>query len=329
MITVPEYIDDLIAKVLAGEADAEETAALDTWRKESLEHDAYYAETKKLFDAVENLRDVSSVNVEAAWQKVNSKVSEEATVLPLYKKRKVLRAAAAILFIAALGFIFKISRGEGEATTHYISATGTSVKERLPDGSSVVLNKNSEIGYTYTNKGRQVSLTGEAFFDVIHNEREPFVVTVGDLSIKDIGTSFNVKALPNSDTVIVKVESGEVALFSADGGQLALVKGETGIFLRESQTFLKRTAHASESTNSSVQHVLRFNETPLRDVIAQVNRQYSSDIRLSGAKVGNCRLSVEFNDEDIEMIVSIIAETMDLKIERSGKTIFLKGEPCR
>lgn len=325
-----ENIDDLIAKVLAGEASVEETARLEAWKRVSVENNAYFEETKNLFATIDGFKTEVTVDTNLAWKKLDERISEDgAQIIPLFRRPAILRAAASILLLVALGFIISrfFTQSQAEPT---IFATKTAVEKQLPDGSKVFMNKNAEITYMVNKDNqREVKLKGEAFFEVKHNEEQPFVITVDEIIIKDIGTAFNVKALPGSNVVEVLVESGEVKFYTTESNGVNLVKGEKATYDKISKQFTKTIPDpAFENTLSYKSKEFYFKETALKDVIAQLNEVYGSDIRLSNDEIGNCLLSVTFNNENIDMIVSIIADTLNLEVIRSGGTITLKGETC-
>jgi transmembrane sensor len=222
--------------------------------------------------------------------------------------------------------------GESSQPTMML-AGNTATSQNLPDGSKVFMNKNAEISYVESKGKRVVKLKGEAFFEVVHNETQPFVIEINGIVIKDIGTAFNVKALPGSNLIEVLVESGEVQFYSAKNDELSvngltLVKGEKAIYDKTTKLFNKVEITTTDNSMSYRSKIFHFKNTPLKEAITLLNDVYGSDIRLAEKDLGNCRLSVEFNNEDIEMLVFIIAETLDLQVERSSTSITLKGTSC-
>lgn len=325
-----ENIDDLIAKVLAGEASREEIDVLEGWLDESPENKTYYEETKKLFSSIDSFKEKHKVDTLKAWDKLNARISEhEPKVIPLFRRRPVVRAAASILLIAALALIVNYVFDNNVPEPVIVSASKTTLEQKLPDGSNVFLNKNSELAYVVNkNNVREVKLKGEAYFEVVHNEEAPFEIVIDEVIIKDIGTAFNVKALPESNTVEVWVESGEVHFYTTSSKGIYLVKGEKATYDKTTRQFAKSIPDPVENTISYKSRVFHFNGSPLNQVLAQVNAVYGSNIRLTDEKLGSCRLSVVFNNEELDELVSIIAETLDLEVQHAQDTIVLKGQPC-
>jgi transmembrane sensor len=322
--------DELIAKVLAGEADKQEGNALNAWLAESDKNQQYFDDTKKLLASIDSIKINNSVNVDGAWDKLNQRIlNTETKTIPLFRRTPILRVAAAILLLASLGILLTWVFGSKPTEPVILLATTKPLQQTLPDGSGVFINKHSEISYALNDKNeREVKLKGEAYFEVLHNEQQAFVITIDDVRIKDIGTAFNVKAIPGSAIVEVLVESGEVRFYTTANEGIALVKGEKAVYDKTTKLFSKSIVTASENTMSYKSKVFRFKETTLKEVIAQINEVYESDIRLSDENMGTCRLSVTFNNESLDMMLAVIAETLNLEAKQMGKIILLKGQPC-
>lgn len=316
-----EDIDALIAKLLAGEATPAEAARVEAWKSES-------AENKLLFERSQRLLSATDVTVDtnAAWKRLDKQISgEPARVLPLHKRPAVLRAAAAFLLLACFGFIAAWFLHGHKTENVLLVAVQQPRQEKLPDGSTVFINKNSELSYEFAANGeRHVSLKGEAYFEVKHDAEKPFIIHVDELMIEDIGTAFNVKAIKGTGLVEVMVESGEVKFYTSGDPGLYLKEGEKAVYNSVDKRFTKSNGPASENTGSYKTKLFRFTETPLREVVAQLNAVYDTDIRIADEATGNSRLSVVFDNENPDLIVAIIAETLELDVERKGGSILLR-----
>lgn len=328
-----EYIDDLIAKVLASEASRAEVDLLEAWMNEAAENKIYFEEAKKLVAQIESFKVEHKVDTLKAWDKVNARISSEdkatAKIIPLFQ-RPVFRIAASIMLIATLALLVNYYFNNPAPVPVILAAEKQIKTQGLPDGTKVTLNKNSELAYVVNDKKqvREVKLKGEAYFEVKHNEELPFEITIDDIIIKDIGTAFNVKALPGSDVVEVLVEEGEVHFYTASNEGLNLVKGEKALYNKTSKQFSKVVPDPAENTVSYKSKAFQFKGTPMRDVVKQLNAIYDSNIVLDDERLGNCRLTTMFTDLSVDGIVDIIADTQSFEVERSGGKIIFKGQPC-
>ncbi len=321
-----ENRDDLIAKVLSGDASREEMTLMEAWKNESAENNDYFEFSKKLFSAINDVKIEYNVNTAAAWNKLDERITGEAKVIPLFKRATVMRVAASLILLVALGFIIKFSIDPKEIQPIQYVALNKTVLDTLPDGSKVFINKNSELSYVAEEKARRVKLKGEAFFEVVHNEKQPFEIVINDVVIKDIGTAFNVKALPGTNTIEVVVESGEVQFYTSTDSGLNLTKGQKAIYNIATKQFVKGVLEPAENVASYRSRIFNFNATPLDEVIKQINNVYDVNIDLADERLGNKELSVEFNNEPVDVVISIIAETLDLEIEKRDSSVILKSK---
>jgi len=323
-------IDNLIAKVLSGEANREELLQLKNWTKANKENQTYYEESKSIFERISALKEEVPVNTELAWKKLEPKLNApEARVIPLFRRKGILQAAASILLLVSLGFVLNWLFGPTAKESMELATTFEIQEKNLPDGSRVVLDKNSRLTYSLTKKNvRQVKLTGLAHFEVVHDDQKPFVIEVNEVFIKDIGTSFVVKALPESDLVEVSVEEGEVQFYTEKNTGLRLIKDEKASYNKQSKTFVKLSPTIGNKHFNHSARQFNFENTPLSDVVEELNAVYNSDIRLENSRIGACRLSVSFNNEKLDVLLSVIAETLNLRVKQQDSTIILQGEAC-
>ena len=211
-----------------------------------------------------------------------------------------------------------------------IAASDAVISDTLPDGSSFILNRNSTLAYSSKrfNKKRVVALKGEAFFEVRHDDENAFVVEAGGLIIEDVGTSFNVKAYPDAKIIFIAVATGEVKIFTDESGGLNLVADETGTYNTETKIFSKGL---TEDKNFSAykDKVFIFDNTELQVIVKLLNDVYGSQISIGNDEIKKCRLTVSFNNETLDAIVDVIAETLHLEVGKTGSEIIFKGNACR
>lgn len=328
-----EHIDDLIAKALAGEADAAEMETLRAWRKSHAANEAYYNDSEKLFRAVDDARGGLEVNEDAAWQKLQHNMDKGAAgnrIIPFYRQANVLRAAAGIALLVALVAVSRWFLGREELPPLVLSSASRPKTEKLPDGSKVVMNKNTELTYSINPRGeRMVALKGEAYFDVQHDAKKPFIIEAGEVMIRDIGTAFNVKAFPGTGLVEVVVEKGEVQFYSGNNIGVNLKKGEKATYDRSNRHFTKMLPTPTENPGAYRSMRFEFRDTPLRDVIAQLNASCPMMVQLQDKDLGDLRLSVLFRHEEPEAMIEVIAETFDLQVERNDSLFILKRKPVQ
>jgi transmembrane sensor len=234
-----------------------------------------------------------------------------------------LRVAAAVSIIAIA--TFAIRQFSKEEDVVYASAETVETKV-IAGGSEVTLNKGSEISTTTSVdvKERRVKLKGEAFFKVNEKDDAELIVQTEELLIKDIGTSFNVKALPSADTVFVSVSEGEVQLYTENILGITLIAGESGYYVRSTHTFGK-DLEVDENASSYVNKIFKFRNTSLKKAVKKLNEVYQQDIIIANSELDNYRISVNFENEEISEIMAIISETFGIKYRLEGGKYVLYG----
>jgi transmembrane sensor len=150
------------------------------------------------------------------------------------KKKKALWAGIATVLVAvlALSSLFynkKVSTSLPEklAKSEVSTKNGSRTKIQLPDGSTVWLNSSSKLVYDNEHFGtgiREVSLTGEAYFDVVKNPAKPFVIHTAKMDIKVLGTAFNVKCYPGEKTTETSLIRGSVEVTLKDRQEKIMMK---------------------------------------------------------------------------------------------------------
>ena len=328
-----DHMDDLIGKVLAGEASLEDQAQVNTWRQAHPDNERYYQQLQSIFEKAAATPVQLQFDADTAWLRVKQRMHQKGKVVPLNPLPNYwqpLRIAAGILIMAAAG-LFAYRWFTQPVQTLEVASTDKTQENVLPDSSTVFLNKKSSIAFEYNprQKTRKVKLQGEGFFEVKHEEEKPFVIeTTDEVFVRDIGTAFNVRAYPDKDTVEVIVQSGEVQFYSLNDPGLYLKAGETGIYTKRGKVFTK-IPRADTNALAYKTGIFSFHATDLRSVVDRINEVYGSHIRLADPLLGNCQITVMFANEPLETVVGIIAETMGLSVEQAENEIVLQGPGCQ
>lgn len=328
MVSPNEHMDDLIGKVLAREATASEKQEVEAWIHEHEDHARYFRQLQEVFDQAASPEIQALFDTDAAWQKVRHKIKPAGRQHWMNRIPLVYRVAAGIALIIGTGYLlFPLISPDAVPTE--LAASSKIVNDTLPDGSLTSLNRSTKMVYTYDvkQKVRKVTLQGEAFFQVKHEEEKPFIIETQGVYIKDIGTQFNVMAFPESTIVEVMVTEGEVYFYSDTNTGIQLVAGQTGIYDKTSRTFTRQEVTDTNRLAYKTR-IFRFNNTRVSEIIHQVNEVYGVSITLAQEEIGNCHITVNFDEETPQTIAEIIAETLDLVLDTSQGRLTLSGKGC-
>jgi len=270
-----------------------------------------------------NLENFQSIDVEEGWNQVKERIEFRRTK----KTLSIWQVAAVITLIVSVGFL----------ATQYllnppeliIATSGEEQKEVvLPDGSQVHLNKNSELTYPekFSRKSRKVSLSGEGFFKILRDPEKKFSVNMSDrATVEVLGTSFNIKAPLHSQETRVQVIEGSVAFYSA---------GE-----RESRTRLKKGDHAEIHQGQILVNanqepnflswqtgILYFNQSPIVDVVDQLEKHYNRIIILEENISDDISFTSIIDNQELEDVLEEMSLVLRLKITYNPDAITISKQ---
>lgn len=318
--------DELLVKYLLAEATPAERTAVDHWINASPENKRYFNHFQLIWETSKQLVIPSTVNADDAWKRFQQR-TEQASKKPAVVKRMnssftwVRAASIAILIIGVAALSYFLS-DRSSSTPVIVAASADPVTDTLPDGSFVTLNKNSSILYLRKFKGstRNVELKGEAFFAISPDKEKPFVISVNDITVTVVGTSFNVKSMAGKTQVVVET------------GIVRVTKNNKTIELRPNEKLVTKQADSvmtKEKVTDKLHQYYRSKQfvcdkTPLWKLVEVLNEVYNSNIVISRNELRTLPLTTTFYNESLEKILSIIAETFEITVERTGNQILLK-----
>ena len=270
--------------------------------------------------------DLKKYDTEKAWNNVNNKMSytkKQSTNLRLF-----YRVAAIGLILISLGIAtWQLTSKSG--ITQIVFATGetdlSAPEVILPDGTKVQLNHGSKLTYPseFDGRIREVSLSGEAFFEVTPNKEKPFIIRTKGASVKVVGTSFNVYAYNHLPSVEVAVKTGKVELSDSDARQktetqsVLLVAGQKGsINVTTRRISMEQTQQANDF--SWLTHELEFEYTSLDEAFKILQRTYNVQFAIDPDVDLTNKLNAAFTQQDIDYVMKVIAMTMNLSAEKTG-----------
>jgi len=315
-------IEILIAKFITDECNDAEVRQLEEWRAQSEENDKYVADALMIFQRAQ-LDVAEKFNSKSAWKNVEEKIKPQqrgrTAFIGLWK------IAAGLILIAALSYLFFQQINSAEEFN--IRSDAKVQVQTLPDQTTLALNRDSESRVIYNeNKNTGIiELSGEAFISIPDDKKVNWQVKVDELTIEDIGTEFNVKAYPESPEVEVSVLSGEVRIYWKNQEGINITSGQKGTFNKSSGGFKLDVADRNVSAYQS--KVFTYQNQTLETIVTQLSEVYKKTIILDG-NIGSCTLTVDFENEELEDILSIISETLGLDLNQTQNSITLSGDGC-
>lgn len=236
-------------------------------------------------------------------------------------------AAAIALVLITTGSIFYAIRSNKSEPTYYSSVEamrGQKSNITLPDGTKVILNSESTLKYNtdFNQKSREIALDGEAFFEVAKNTNLPFVVEVGNLSIKAVGTAFNVRAYSNENIVSTTLTEGKVSV-KTPYETMDLIPNERMEFSRDEKKLEKIQLENAKLSLGWLNDQLSFENTTLAVVASNLSRIYNVEIELSSESIKQQRFTGIISNNSLQSVLRILSLTSPIRYTIKDNKVIL------
>lgn len=339
-----ERIWILLARKKAGEASPEELAEL-----ESLQGNTAYSNEvmDKIWDSPMHSFPEMKINP-GHWDRLEHRI-HQAPVKRL--SLKIAWAAAACVLsigISWLVFIYRSDLKTEKPLTASLNTVTTKpsskVKQELPDGTQVWLNGNSQLTYSTVDFGkakREVVLTGEAFFDVVKNEKVPFIIHAINVNITVKGTAFNVKAYPKQKNVETSLIRGLIEITTKqDPERRIILKPNEKIIIPEvenektnsdanSSQSLYSIARLQKDKNQAIaetvwmQSRLEFDNESFESIAPKMDSWFSVSIHFRDSAIASRRFSAAIEKESLQQTLEALKLSYPFNYQIKGSEIWI------
>jgi len=345
----------LVSRNLTGEINPSEKAELEDALNANKEYQHIY---QSLFADKVKQDDDALLEAQQAYathfvkMQLNGEFESKKTDVPEIVEEPVRRrlgakifwaaAASLIIAIASIGVIRKIrtKKDEALATKNEVTTKkGSKSRIVLPDGTLVWLNADSKILYAGNFDGnvREIQLTGEAFFDVVKDEKRPFIIHTKTIDINVLGTAFNVRSYPNERTTETSLIRGSirVTLHNKEGKQIVLkpnekLKVSNENMVMDSSSDIKDASKKQIRTDSMhvpefeldslhfqrndttsiealwINNKLAFESENLEVVISKIERWYNVDVVIQNEQLKTKRFTAIFEHKSLTEVMEAL-----------------------
>jgi len=281
---------------------------------------------------LKNMNNKEEIDVDKAWNNVHSRLIEngyelnDSPVRIRFIRTTFLRIAAVGLILLSLGAAAIYMSNSGYLSRKINIVAQNDQKNKvvtLPDGSKVYMNRNSEFSYrkNFGQHGRDVKLTGEAFFEISPDATKPFIIDAGKAKVKVVGTSFNVITNNRESEVEVFVKTGKVLLSDNSGSQtLQLDPGFVGTM---------NSSNAAKRLNSNPNYLswktghLDYSGQKLSVVFSDLKRVYNMDIIADDPSILESPWHSPIDNLTQETIIQLICSSFKLSYVKDGNVYHL------
>ena len=320
------YYKELIEKYFDGNITDAEIKKLSDWIKNDRHLQNWWEEEFSKSDAGINpvLRDKLFARIKEQTQ---GKEETQGKENPRTIRMNPWKWAAAIVLPICIAFFtyYLVDSSQTVGAPFIVKADkGDKATIELPDGTNVVLNSASQLSYlnNFGENGRRVQLNGEAYFKVAHDEKRAFIVQVGDLEVKVLGTSFNVSAYEDAKDVTVVLLEGKVGVYAQKMSHI-MKPGDKIEYNKATHRITATQVHPSDYIEWTKGNIY-FEKESLENIMKTLSRIYDVEIRFDSNKLPNEYFTGTIPGGGIQNALNILMLTSPFYYEMDGSVIVLK-----
>jgi len=244
------------------------------------------------------------------------------------------RIAAVLVIALGLGLVIKMTLGDQKyevlttvAKTIKKNPVGQKSIIYMSDGTKVVLNAESSMEFyeDFGNVTREVTLTGEAFFEVAKDANKPFVIKTGNVTTTVLGTSFNVNAYPEMNGVQVAVMTGKVAVenTSVVGNSISLKPTEMVTYNSETGV-MTPSSFSPEEIISWKDGIIYFKNADEKSVFAKLEKWYGVKIETENKSPRSWDITAEYDNLSLGNVLKSLSYAANFEYTIEKKKVILK-----
>ena len=320
------YYKELIEKYFDGNITDAEIKKLSDWIKNDRHLQNWWEEEFSKSDAGINpvLRDKLFARIKEQTQ---GKEETQGKENPRTIRMNPWKWAAAIVLPICIAFFtyYLVDSSQTVGAPFIVKADkGDKATIELPDGTNVVLNSASQLSYlnNFGENGRRVQLNGEAYFKVAHDEKCAFIVQVGDLEVKVLGTSFNVSAYEDAKDVTVVLLEGKVGVYAPKMSHI-MKPGDKIEYNKATHKITATQVHPNDYIEWTKGNMY-FEKESLENIMKTLSRIYDVEIRFDSNKLPNEYFTGTIPGGGIQNALNILMLTSPFYYEMDGSVIVLK-----
>lgn len=304
-----------VVRLEAGDLGEAEALAFDTWLSSTPANTV-------AFDAALAVSQAYA----AADAEVLHGLSERRVAMPVGRRAVLGMGAVAAAVALAVVVAPQVSASRTES---YITAKGERRTVKLADGSTIDLNGGTHLTLTLDRHGRRVALAGgQAVFDVAHDARRPFLVAAGDRTVRVVGTQFDVRRLGGKLSVTVARGAVEVRpSLGVTGQAYRLHPGQRLDHVEGAPLARVAPAEPGEVLGWRSGRLV-YRQQPLSDVVADLNQQFSTPIRVEDPDLAATPISGVLILDDQAAVIRRLALLVPISAVRSGQGVILRRTPA-
>jgi transmembrane sensor len=221
---------------------------------------------------------------------------------------------------------------EGSRIQEHVIPNGKRSRILLEDGTQVWVNAGSKLEYDdnfLDGATREVTLEGEAYFDVTPDKSRPFIVHIQGVEIKVLGTSFNVKGYVGESQVEATLVHGKISIAGrGDQDHVTLAANQRAVFLKEKKKLLVENNVETDTYTAWRKGVLVFEDQPLYEILPILERTFNVTIHTEGNASLDCRFTAKINNKSLQEVLELFKTSDTIGYTIADNEVFIKGSFC-
>ena len=329
-----EIDEEVLVAFLKGELDAAQAAAVEAWYDRSAANRRMLGQVYYILYVSDRINDAAGIDVERSLRQFKRRMHAGRRISLRRSAVRIAAAAviAAVLLAGGLTTVLLSKRLAQPVTV--VTQLGERSQVVLPDGTKVWLNSSSSVEYVapFFSRQRRVKMEGEAYFEVEHDRRAPFVVSTNGLDIEVLGTRFNIRNDDNEHRVTTVLLEGAVKAYASGRAQASVRLHPAQQLVFDTRTHAMRLTDcpSAERSINWIDGRFCFEHDTFGEIVAELKRYYNVDIRFMDNRLRDMRFSGNFRVEDgIYHIMSVLQLTYKFNYRIAGNDIELYANPER
>lgn len=312
--------ETILIDYLKGQLSHKQRDEVEDWYNQSADNRKKLEDLYFLLFVSDRVSALESIDENKAFEEFKKKLQQKAPVRKISLLRRVAAIAAIFLGLFLAGStttLFLLSKSPQQMTV--ATQLGERAKITLPDGTDVWLNACSNLQYSKSllSRKRNVTLSGEGYFEVASKKTSPFIVSNKSSKIEVLGTKFNVKCNNDEDFIAASLLEGSV-LFAEEHNNLKVIlkPGEEILYNRLNNNYSVHPISSNEDITGWINGKIIFTNATLEEIAKKLERHYNVKIIFADDKVRKERFNADFEATDnIFQIISVLEATKKLKYE--------------
>jgi ferric-dicitrate binding protein FerR (iron transport regulator) len=334
---VEKTIQQLFLKFIRNQCNAHEIEQV----KSLINTGSYEKEWLAAMEAAAN-DEASSATLNASHKaKLFKKITAKADIKQAKKNNWLVYAAASVFVIVTAGVILQLSQTKVSTAPISQATAKTEVPQqsakkwiKLPDGTSVQLNTDSKLEYPDSFEGateRRVSLQGEAYFDVKHLDKQPFVISTGKITVTVLGTAFNIKSSKDQQDITVTVTRGKVKVQKDQKLLGYLTQNQQLSWSAVAKEPVIKQSHVNtEIATAWKAEDIIMDDISLAEAADLIAKRYQLKVNFENNKLRDCKFTAAFLERNkLDQILNVIGDITNTKLSvNPQQTLVISGDGC-